>query len=243
MRMTVLLSLSLGAALALQPLKADAKTDAFIQFTNSAGTAFKGESTVVGHVDWSKVDSWSWLVSAEASFSKGVGLAVGKAQPGPFRWQQNVDRTYAELFKLLVQGRESDKVRLDVTTSVGSSQPVVFFSMEFGDAFYSKLATSSGADGLLKLNGELVFREVSLSYKPIDATGRLGTAVTARWNIVANTLGSQAAYEFSGDPMALEGLTQAMALAVPEPQTWLMLIGGLAGLGLHARRRAAAQRG
>jgi hypothetical protein len=69
----------------------------------------------------------------------------------------------------------------------------------------------------------------------------LGTAVTAKWNVVANTLGSQAAYEFSGDPMALEGLTQAMALAVPEPQSWLLMLTGVAGVGLLTRRRVAGR--
>lgn len=225
--------------LAMQSPTAQALPNSFIQFSDGASTTsfLKGESVALGHEDWSEVDAWSWLVSAESSFIKGGGASVGKPQPGPFRWQQDLDRTYPKLFTFLVQGKHSAKVKFDVTTNTGGSKPEVFFNMEFGEVFYTRLATSGSSGGPLQLNGEFVFKEVSMSYKPMDSKGKLGPAVTAKWNVATNVAGGQSFYEFSGDPMALEGLSQAMALSVPEPQTWLMMLGGLAALGGLAQRR------
>lgn len=227
--------------LAMQSPAALAVPSAFIQFSDgaNAGVPLKGESLVVGHEDWSEVDAWSWLVSAESSFLKGGGASVGKPQPGPFRWQQDLDRTYPKIFTLLVQGKHSAKVKFDVTTHTSGSKPEVFFNMEFGDVFYTRLATSSSSSGPLQLNGEFVFKEVSMSYKPMDSKGKLGAAVTARWNVATNVSAGQSFYEFSGDPMALEGLAQAMAVSqpVPEPQTWLLMLSGIVGLGLLSQRR------
>lgn len=225
-----------SAALSLLPLSAQAVANTFIQFTDAGGAVLKGPSVSKEHPGWSEVNSWSWLVSAESSFVKGSGAAVGKPQPGPFSWSQTLDQTYPKLFTQLVKGQSSKTVTLDVAKSFSDRAPESFFSMVFGDVFYTRLAVGGGSDALINLNGEFVFRQVSMSYRPADATGRLGPAVTASWNVSTNVAG-QSFYEFSGDPMALVGLSEALTLAVPEPQTWLLMLGGLSGLGFMGTRR------
>lgn len=239
---TVFASLLTGAVLTVLPLTARAVAYTFIQFTDSSGTALKGGSVDKNHPGWSEVDHWSWQVTAETTYLKGSGAAVGKPQPGPFSWTQSVDAVYPRLFTQLVKGTSSKTVTLDVVTGLGGKAPESFFSMVFSDVFYTKLAVAGSAAGQLGLNGEFVFKQMSMSYKPVDpASGKLGQAVTASWNVATNTAG-QSFYEFSGDPMALVGLSEAMALSVPEPQTWLLMLGGLAGMGgLSLRRKTRPQ--
>lgn len=233
---TVFASLLTGAVLTVLPLTARAAASTFIQFTDLSGTAIKGGSVDKNHPGWSEVDHWSWQVSAETSF-KGTGVSVGKPQPAPFIWTQSVDATYPRLFTQLVKGTSSKTVTLDVVTGLGGKAPESFFSMVFSEVFYTKLAVAGSAAGQLGLNGELVFKQLSMSYKPTDpVTGRLGPEVKASWNVSTNATG-QSFYEFSGDPMALVGLSEAMALSVPEPQTWLLMLGGLAGMGVLSLRR------
>lgn len=234
---SVFASLLTSAVLTVLPLTARAAADTFLQFTDSSGVAIKGASADKNHPGWSEVEHWSWQVSAESSFVKGTGAAVGKAQPGPFIWTQSLDAAYPRLFTQLVKGTSSKTVTLDVVKGLGGKAPESFFSMVFSDVFYTKLAVAGSAGGTPGLNGEFVFKQMSMSYKPLDPlSGKLGQAVTASWNVATNTTG-QSFYEFSGDPMALVGLSEAMALSVPEPQTWLLMLGGLAVMGALSVRR------
>ncbi|MEL4180755.1 Hcp family type VI secretion system effector [Roseateles sp. PN1] len=215
-----------------------AATKAFIQFDQ-----IKGSSTDKDHTSWSDVVNWSWSLSADTSWTKGGGAAVGKPQPGPFFWTQANDGVFNSLFVNMATGKAVNKIKLDVSKNTGAANPEVFFTMEFTGAFFTKLDMKGSAEGNVDFAGQFVFKTIKIGYRPQDSSGRLGAAKFATWDIPAG-VASGSGYEFSGDATALMGLAEAMppAAVVPEPSSYLLMLGGLAGVLALARRRSLALR-
>ena len=70
---------------------------------------------------------------------------------------------------------------------------------------------------------------VKLRYRPTS---------TANWVEASFSQATQmAGATFSGDPLAMQGLSLAMASNVPEPASWALMLGGLALTGVALRRR------
>lgn len=229
-----LLALCAVGACAL-PMSSLAAANTFIKFDN-----FIGASIQKGHEDWSEVNHWAFSVAADSSWIKGGGASVGKPQPSPFQWTQDVDGVYTDLFTSMVSGKAVSKVQLQVTKNTAGASPEVYFKMDFSDTFFTRLDLQGAADGNMDLAGQFVFKTLKIEYKPQDPkTGKLGAAKTATWNIATNASGTSF-YEFSGDAGALMGLAEAMPSAVPEPSSYLLMLAGLAGVSTLARRRSRA---
>lgn len=184
-----------------------------------------GESTARGHERWIDVDSFSW----------GVANG-GSAQFMPFGWTQAVDKSTPYIFVAVASGEHFANVQMDTVRSGGRSDES-FFTMLFEDAVFTSLQVNGGPDGI-DVAGQLVYQVVEMRYRPQRPDGTYDPPIIGRWDVSKGGA-------FSGDPQVLMGLFLAQPTgigplpAVPEPQTWALMILGLACVTLARRLRAA----
>jgi type VI protein secretion system component Hcp len=210
-------------AVALIPSVAHA--DYFLQFDG-----IKGESTDKDHKDWINIESLQWGVTSTGSSSHGGGGGSGKALFQDFSWTQGMDKSFVGLFDNIANGNGFKKAVVDFQSN--SEEPFVYFKMTFGDVFLSQVSLSGSGGEIPVVEGSFSYGQIKLEYWKLDAKGK-------------RILDGMAEYDLSkgGSVAALAGLYARaatgpeLAVPIPEPETYAMLMAGLGLLGVIAHRR------
>lgn len=215
--MKSVLATLVGATL-LAAVPAQAATDLYL---NIAG--IKGEATVKGYEGSTKLLAWSWGLSNSGAVAGGAG----KINLQDLSWTQYLDSSYIQLYAALTTSTQLGTATLDaVSTGAGGYN---YFEAVFDGNYLSSLATGgSGGEDRFTANVSMTMSSITLRYRP---------SAGASWVEASFTQASPTAGAiFSGDPLALQGLSQALA-PVPEPAGWALMLGGLLLTGAVLRRR------
>ena len=123
-----------------------------------------GESKA--HKDWIEIQGWEWEVDAETSWIKGGGASVGKPNPGKLTFEHYYDTSSTNILRNIVSGRSFDLVELKMLKGTGDKKgQKEFFYMKMADAFITKVSNSASDEGNVIQKVELVFKEVTFSYR------------------------------------------------------------------------------
>lgn len=200
-------------------------TDYYLKFDG-----IKGGSTSEKHKDWSDLYSFSWGISATVP-TGGPGAA--KPIFSDFYWNQGLDSSFTPLFSDIAGGKHIKKAVVDFTTF--AKEPIVYFKMTFDDVLLTSLNLSGGAGSDPSFAGSFSYGKVTLDYWEQKADGSLGAKSTAFYDLKKG-VGSPVAVS----AMFAQGLTGPQVAAVPEPETYAMLLAGLGVVGFAVKRRRAA---
>jgi type VI secretion system secreted protein Hcp len=195
----------------------------------------KGESVDPDFKDWSDVLAWSWGLS-----NGGNGPAMQD-----FSWTQYHDSSLVPIFLGVSNGTTFESATFKARKA--GKGPVVFFEMAFSDVHLTSLSTGgSGGEDRFTFNASLNYSAVTMTYTPLDSGGRPTTPINGEFKY---DLQNNQALTFSGDPNVMAGLFEAGGVVdlaaipslVPEPESWAMLLAGLALVGSIGARRKLYQ--
>ncbi|HRD83852.1 MAG TPA: type VI secretion system tube protein Hcp [Rubrivivax sp.] len=158
--------------------------NAFIKFEGVT----EGESTHESHPGssgWNEINDWSFTASADTSFLKGSGAAVGKPVPEAISVSKPFDKASPVIMKKLIQGTSFTKVYLVMLKQTGAEdgKGEVYFAMTFQDVFITKVDNKGGEDGGVTQDIEFVCKTMATGYKPQKNTGGLDAAIELGWDI------------------------------------------------------------
>jgi len=193
-------------SLAALTLSAYAEDSAFLELKDSDGKDIVGQSVVKGYEKWINVEDLRWSVTAESSWTKGGGAAVGKPTPSPFRWTQGLEPSANHLFGAIAKGTHFDSAEFHRTRAVGSAAPEAFFKAKATDLFMTQVAVQN----LTEVSAAGVFKSIELTYDPLDK----GQATSFSWNVSSGAVSNVAALTpkvplGNGTPTAFGGEVRA----------------------------------
>ena len=145
----------------------------------------KGESTASSHKDTIEILSFSWGVSNQGSFSSGGGGGAGKVSFQDLHFSAPVSKASPLLFKRAVTGQHIKKATLFVRKSGGNQGD--YYVIKLSDILVSSYQTkpSDSSDAVPTDHFALSFAKIEFSYKPQNADGSLGGALTATYDLKA----------------------------------------------------------
>jgi len=147
-----------------------------------------GESRLVEFPNWIEVQSWDWEVEAETSWTKGGGASVGKPNPGKMNWEHYFDKSSPVILRYICSGAMFDTVELKMFKGTGqqtqTSVTSHFFNMLMEGVFITKVNQSATEEGNILQKVEMVFKKVTLNYKPQDdRKGSTAAPIGVIWDI------------------------------------------------------------
>lgn len=221
-----LLPVLAGIALLSSSLPASAANNYFLKFDG-----INGSSVQKGHEKAIEFNSFNWGVSVANSIGSG-GVMVGKPTFSDFSWTQSLDASTGGLFTAATSGKAIKTAVVDFTTLTGG-QSQTYFRMSFDNAFITHLDYSGNNGNVVNLAGSFAYGKVTLDYWTQDKSGKMVKLPSA-------------SYDLSTDKGSLSAVTALFArglagpqsvTAVPEPESYAMLLAGLSIIAAVARRR------
>jgi type VI protein secretion system component Hcp len=204
-------------------LPASAANDYFLKFDG-----IDGSSVVKGHEKAIEFTSFNWGLSA--SRPQGPGSSVGKPVFEDFSWTQTLDVSVGGLFSSMATGKTIKNAVVDFV--VAGEKPETYFRLTFDKVSLTYLDFSASGGSLVGLDGSFAYDKVTLDYWEQDKAGKFVKAGSAFYDL-ASGQGSIPAVA----ALFSKGLTGPQIAAVPEPESYAMLLAGLGLLGVIARRR------
>lgn len=163
--------------------------NAFIRFQKVDGGTATGESAQAQHLGpdgWSTIEEFSWKAEHPHSIRKGGGGSAGKAKSNELSLSYSYDKSSSLIMQFIVGGEHFKSVTIDMLKQVGASEPKLYFQLIMMDVFLTKVS-SKNDDGTVKVDMEMVFKQIAMGYKRQNNDGTLDKALFFRWNIGEGT--------------------------------------------------------
>lgn len=158
-----------------------AQTDIFLKISNG----LDGESKDNEYKDHINIDSFSWGVSNQATFSSGLGDGggAGKAHIHSLSLTKTIDKSSPLLFWHAATGKHLDSAQLFVRRAAGDKQET-YFKLLMTKVFVTSWNPGAGAGNgvLIGEQFSLDFEEMEVVYFPQLANGTLGGAIPKKYN-------------------------------------------------------------
>ena len=224
-----------------------AHADTYYMRLTGGSTVIEGESVVKGYENWIDLDAVAWSVTADSSWTKGGGASVGKPNPGPLTWSQTFDSSVPAMYSYLLTGKAVPNAVVEYVKN-GDAGPVTYLQLNMEGLFFTNIAFDGNT-----VSGAGVFKTISMTYWTLNPDGTRDQTVAVKWDIpsgLVSSTGTLASVVAGYGPGNLSpavkpfGVVSSQDVAlVPEPETYALLVAGLALMTFAVRRhgRATAQ--
>lgn len=142
-----------------------------------------GESLDDKHRNEIELVSFSWGASQDAGREGAGGAGAGRARFQDFHFTMRVNKASPALFLATVSGKHIKEASLSVRRA-GKAQ-LEYLKIKFTDVLVTSFEEAGGGDVPEEMVG-LAFGRIEMEYKPQQATGALGGALKAGWNLAKN---------------------------------------------------------
>jgi type VI secretion system secreted protein Hcp len=143
-----------------------------------------GESLDDKHKNEIELVSFSWGTSRDTGHEgAGAGAGAGRARFQDFHFTMRVNKASPQLFLATVSGKHIKEASLSVRRA--SKAQLEYLKIKLTDVLVTSFEEAGGGDVPEEMVG-LAFGRIELEYKPQQATGALGGAVKAGWNLAKN---------------------------------------------------------
>jgi type VI secretion system secreted protein Hcp len=149
----------------------------------------QGESLDSKFKESIEIDSFGWGASHPGSFAFGTGGATGKVNFQDMQFSIRANKASPNLMLAVATGKHIGKATLRVRKATGDSGQQEYYTVEMTDVLVSSYQSSghAGDHSIPTEQFSLNFAKIEFQYKPQDAKGTLGAAITAKYDIGAQT--------------------------------------------------------
>jgi type VI secretion system secreted protein Hcp len=145
-----------------------------------------GESTNDAHKDEIDVESWSWGVTQAGSSGSGGGGGSGHAAFQDMHFVARISKASPKLFLSCATGSHHKVATLSGARTAGKGKTVDFLKYKLSDVQVTGVQHSDSDAGAPMEQFSLQYSKFEMSYSPQTTSGKLGTAVTAGFDVVQN---------------------------------------------------------
>lgn len=145
----------------------------YLRYTDSAGKTS----------GWMAIDSFNWAANAEVSILKGIGASTAKPIPQAFSFQLGTGQAQASFTNALIKGTGFDSVEIEAYARGPQGVEQVVQEYKFGNAFATRLHTSSDSSGQTSNDIAFVYKTVDSTLTPLDNQGKPTQPTEIAWNV------------------------------------------------------------
>jgi type VI secretion system secreted protein Hcp len=149
----------------------------------------QGESQDAKFKESIEIDSFSWGASHPGSFAFGTGGATGKVNFQDMHFTVRANKASPNLMLAVALGKHIGKATLRVRKATGDGGQQEYYTVELTDVLISSYQSSghAGDHSIPNEQFSLNFAKIEFQYKPQTEKGALGPAVTAKYDIPAQS--------------------------------------------------------
>jgi type VI secretion system secreted protein Hcp len=140
----------------------------------------EGESEKKGFEKQLEIQSFSWAESQAGSSDMGTGGGTGKVSMGDFNFVIPISKASPKLFLACATGQAIKSAEFSARKAGGKQE--AYLKWKFSDLLISSFQ-SSGSGETPTDSFSFNFSKIEVEYKPQNADGSLGAAVTAGYDL------------------------------------------------------------
>ena len=144
----------------------------------------EGESTNDVHKDEIDVESWSWGIVQSGASGSGGGVGAGRAVFQDMHFVARISRASPKLFLACATDSHHKVATLSGVRTAGKT--VDFLKYKLSDVQVTSVQHSDSEGGAPMEQFSLQYRKFEISYSALSSSGKLGTPVTAGFDVQQN---------------------------------------------------------
>lgn len=148
-----------------------------------------GESIKQGAQNYIEIFSFSNGASNPSSVAFGTGSGAGKVDLSALSLQKQLDKSTPLLFENCCKGTHIKTGSMIVRESTGDTTTQTYYQYDMKEVFVDSISWGGAAGGGKPSESvSLSAKQLTITYWPQDATGKLGDKVPFGWDVSTNTV-------------------------------------------------------
>lgn len=213
---------------------APARAGLYLRLGNGA-SAIAGDSRAIGYENWINIGSFSMGTSNAVGLG---GQVISKPSVSELSWSQLLDASAPAVLFNLLKGQAIGQATIEQVALDQNGRPVTVMQQALNDVLFSSFSLSTDDASSVYFAGSMNFTSFTQTLWPTLADGSRGEPFSFGFDVVT---GKAIPGTLAGNVDGFgNGNLDGTAAPIPEPQTWALMLAGIAGLMSLARRRRAA---